>query len=69
MEYRVTLEELTRLADAIRIKGGTVNPLVWVDEFIDAVNNMGGRAPRGIFIGEYNDLGDLIWDNTAVIVE
>lgn len=41
-DYLVSDEELTSIADAIRTKGGTSDPLTWPDEYVDAIGAISG---------------------------
>ncbi len=49
MEYKTTDTELTSVANAIRTKGGTTEPLTYPNEFISAIQNIptGGVTPTG----------------------
>jgi len=67
-EYIVRAEEMTALADAIRNKGGTTEPLTWFSGFVDAVQNIGAHAQRAYVDGLFDDINDFTWECTAVIV-
>lgn len=58
---KMTVEDtsLTAVADAIRTKGGTTDPLVFPDGFVDAIGNIQGgvnEAWKGIIEGTNNDI-------------
>lgn len=39
-EYLTNTTDLTKVASAIREKGGTTDPLVYPDEFVTAIGNI-----------------------------
>lgn len=50
MDYKVTDTELTNVANAIRAKGGTSEPLTWDSGFTSAINNIPtGITPSGTY--------------------
>lgn len=55
-EYKVTHDQMTQVADAIRAKGGTTEPLVWPDGFADAVDAMqvSNAAPETMLVEMLN---------------
>ena len=58
---KMTVEDtsLTAVADAIRTKGGTTDPLVFPDGFVDAIGNISGgvnEAWKGIIEGKNNNI-------------
>ena len=55
-EYLTNTTDLTKVASAIREKGGTSNPLVYPDGFVTAINNIqtgGSSGIDGVHIGQY----------------
>ena len=54
-EYLTNDTDLTKVANAIRSKGGTSATLVYPDGFVTAINNIqtGGSGIDGVHIGQY----------------
>ena len=55
-EYLTNTTDVTKVASAIREKGGTSNPLVYPDGFVTAINNIqtgGSSGIDGVHIGQY----------------
>ena len=46
-EYLTNTTDLTKVADAIRAKGGTSDPLVYPDGFVTAINNIQAGSSGG----------------------
>ena len=63
MEYLTNTTDLTKVASAIREKGGTSDPLVYPDGFVTAIGNIqtGGTAP-----GAPGDITFYDYDGTIV---
>ena len=60
-EYLTRKSELTSVADAIRAKGGTTDPLVYPDGFVTAIQSIdttGGRKPATVTITSSDYTGD-----------
>lgn len=60
-EYLTLKSELTSIANAIRAKGGTSDPLVYPDGFVSAIQSIdttGGRKPATVTITSSDYTGD-----------
>ena len=60
-EYFTNTTDLTKVADAIRVKGGTSAPLVYPDGFVTAIQSIdttGGRKPASLTITSSNYTGN-----------
>ena len=59
-EYLTNTTDLTKVADAIRVKGGTSDPLVYPDGFVTAIqliDTTGGTKPATLTITSSNYTG------------
>ena len=45
-EYLVNDTDMIKVADAIRTKGGTADPLVYPDGFVEAIGNIQTGSPE-----------------------
>lgn len=54
-DYLTTTEELTSIADAIREKGGTEEPLEYPEGFVDAIEDISGGGGSAIAVTETAD--------------
>lgn len=77
-EYLINLEDMTSVADAIRAKGGTSDPLVFPAGFISAVQaittgggTVAGMSLDGVYcvIIDYMDDVDLITITDGTLYE
>lgn len=62
-EYLTNDTDLTKVASAIRSKGGTSAPLVYPDGFVTAINNIqtgGSSGIDGVHIGQYTITDGII---------
>lgn len=60
-EYLTNTTDLTAVADAIRVKSGTSDPLVYPDGFVTAIQSIdttGGRKPATVTITSSNYTGN-----------
>lgn len=69
-DYRVTDTELTKVANAIRAKGGTEELLVWPDGYVSAIATMPSGSivrPKPSATFDASTLwADYSWPSTAV---
>ena len=59
-EYLTNTTDLTKVADAIRVKGGTSDPLIYPDGFVTAIQSIdttGGTKPATLTITSSNYTG------------
>ncbi|MCI7206358.1 MAG: hypothetical protein MSA15_10265 [Clostridium sp.] len=64
-EYLTNTTDLTAVADAIRTKGGTSDPLVYPDGFVTAINNIQTSSGSGGATVKVTNLKEDGYTNTA----
>lgn len=68
-EYAVNQSDLVQVADAIRTKGGTDNPLEFPSGFVDAIQNMSIGAEVNYTVNWYTSSDQIsVWEENGIVV-